>query len=526
MAGPPSSELDERRLLAGDEPLGHATTRCATRPSPPAARRSATAAATRRVHRAARLRRRPLAAPTARGREHGAVEHEVRHVGEQRLVLAADGGSPSAPLATTIGRPRADRDGLELRRRREARTAAPAQPGRGHQVDEGRALARPSRQARRAFAGARRARPARRPRADRQAAAAAGRSTARRPGPRLGSDRAEDAPGALVDAQADAAARAGRVAPRRASTICVPCSADDPAEVGAWRSRRPVARRRSPSSRRRRRRGRGPAAGSRARPDEPPCVRPVMSTSTSPFERPSTRRRRPVSVAVNGGAGRVCAGERRRPRRARAGAASRLCGEQRRRRSRARRPAVPRRAGSVPDAASASGDAQRCARAGSERTRRAVRRREPDERPRRRTASDRGERRAPASSRGGRRCRCRARGRARPATRRTRASGARATCGSRSARAAGSSTMSASRRSKATAPSPSQIGRYGETERHDRVREPDRREAVGDRRDDVDGDEREREQRQVAVQAGDDEARPAVAAPARRSRARRARRSP
>ena len=72
-------------------------------------------------------------------------------------------------------------------------------------------------------------------------------------------------------------------------------------------------------------------------------------------------------------------------------------------------------------------------------------------------------------------------------------------------------SVSASRRSKATVPSPSQIGPVRREEREDRVLEPDRREAVGDRRDDVRGDERDREQRQVPVQALDEEARQRLA---------------
>ncbi len=78
-------------------------------------------------------------------------------------------------------------------------------------------------------------------------------------------------------------------------------------------------------------------------------------------------------------------------------------------------------------------------------------------------------------------------------------------------------------RSKATAPRPSQNGPVGADEGDERLDQRDRREAVQHRGEDVQDQEHHRQQRDVAVQRVEHEARPARGAPALRRRPRRGR---
>ena len=208
--------LHERRLLAGDEALGggdELDARCAR---PPRAR-SAIAAATLACAAAAP---RPTAitilrAPTARGRGHGAVEHEMRVDAQEQRVLVARGLALDAVGDDDrAGAPR--RPPRSFTARREAGAAAPAQPARLDRRDERGALAAQGGQRGRSARGAPRAR-ARRP----PAGAAAERARRRRRGRRRrGRSRRDPEAGREVLGRARRRLPAGAARRRRRRARC------------------------------------------------------------------------------------------------------------------------------------------------------------------------------------------------------------------------------------------------------------------------------------------------------------------
>ena len=480
--------VQERRLLAGHEPVGHRRDANDAVEAPLARARRSPSRRRTLAARSRRSRRRPRGR-RARSRASTAPSSTRCGLCRSSALSFPLAGSPSAAFTTTIGRPPAPRR-RELRRRREAGAAAAAQPA------PSTGAIRSSR--RRAAPKRRRWRRARRPDAREPEPRPASRDALTR-APVLPVTSAETMP-RTASSRVDASARVSR---RRSPAASATSAATACLEADhATRRRRPSSRartrRRSRSARRRPPSGcpAGRCAARRAA---------ALQLQVETNGHLTARRRVPSRSAdgdrkVSAGGGVVTAAT---------GTAACASSDD----------GVPARAPTLPGGParyqprSASGTTTAAA-AGEPRVsppgpRRPARRRRA--RRRRRSRS-----REPRASRSVRRCPSRTSGRARPATSvREPVEGAPERRPDPRAQQARHDEREQEVEGDRAEPEPDRAGTARRTGR--RRPEPDRREAVRDRRHDVQGDEDDREQRQVAMQVADRESRPAARRSAERS---------